>query len=109
MPMYLGSTPATAHATSRPIGLRPCALANSSLAITVAAAPSTIPEAFPAVTSPSFLKYGLRPISTCSVVSSRTSRRTDRSEEHTSELQSHHDLVCRLLLEKKKKNTHNEI
>src|SRR5436190_16705562 len=29
-----------------------------------------------------------------------------RSEEHTSELQSHSDLVCRLLLEKKKKNTH---
>src|SRR5437667_9338563 len=29
---------------------------------------------------------------------------TDRSEEHTSELQSHHDLVCRLLLEKKKKS-----
>src|SRR5437667_6373148 len=27
-----------------------------------------------------------------------------RSEEHTSELQSHHDLVCRLLLEKKNKN-----
>src|SRR5260221_11226897 len=27
-----------------------------------------------------------------------------RSEEHTSELQSHSDLVCRLLLEKKKKN-----
>ena len=26
-----------------------------------------------------------------------------RSEEHTSELQSHHELVCRLLLEKKKK------
>src|SRR6266540_5225889 len=26
----------------------------------------------------------------------------NRSEEHTSELQSHHDLVCRLLLEKKK-------
>src|SRR5437773_7930705 len=26
-----------------------------------------------------------------------------RSEEHTSELQSHHDLVCRLLLEKKKR------
>src|SRR5437773_7590060 len=25
-----------------------------------------------------------------------------RSEEHTSELQSHHDLACRLLLEKKK-------
>src|SRR5437773_8783985 len=27
--------------------------------------------------------------------------RRPRSEEHTSELQSHHDLVCRLLLEKK--------
>src|SRR2546428_9761487 len=28
----------------------------------------------------------------------------ERSEEHTSELQSRSDLVCRLLLEKKKKN-----
>src|SRR5436190_14002546 len=33
---------------------------------------------------------------------SRIERRS-RSEEHTSELQSHSDLVCRLLLEKKKK------
>src|SRR5438132_6116973 len=35
-----------------------------------------------------------------------------RSEEHTSELQSHSDLVCRLLLEKKKKKpteNHEEI
>src|SRR5438034_6992550 len=31
-----------------------------------------------------------------------------RSEEHTSELQSHSDLVCRLLLEKKKKNVRND-
>src|SRR5436190_14010816 len=30
-----------------------------------------------------------------------------RSEEHTSELQSHSDLVCRLLLEKKKKTQDN--
>src|SRR5690349_23740696 len=30
-----------------------------------------------------------------------------RSEEHTSELQSRRDLVCRLLLEKKKKNAVN--
>src|SRR5260370_8611715 len=30
---------------------------------------------------------------------------TARSEEHTSELQSHLNLVCRLLLEKKKKAT----
>src|SRR5574341_1940170 len=32
-----------------------------------------------------------------------TSRKTTRSEEHTSELQSPTNLVCRLLLEKKKK------
>src|SRR5260370_21236698 len=32
---------------------------------------------------------------------------TNRSEEHTSELQSHLNLVCRLLLEKKKKHYAN--
>src|SRR5260370_32493414 len=32
-------------------------------------------------------------------------RRTSRSEEHTSELQSHLNIVCRLLLEKKKTTT----
>src|SRR5438034_10369002 len=32
-----------------------------------------------------------------------------RSEEHTSELQSHSDLVCRLLLEKKKKKKKKQI
>src|SRR5690242_20979551 len=32
-----------------------------------------------------------------------------RSEEHTSELQSHVNLVCRLLLEKKKKPNNNHI
>src|SRR5437588_9725503 len=31
-----------------------------------------------------------------------------RSEEHTSELQSHSDLVCRLLLEKKKKKQYTD-
>src|SRR4051812_49946872 len=36
---------------------------------------------------------------------SRRRSRSSRSEEHTSELQSHVNLVCRLLLEKKK-NTH---
>src|SRR5438132_9017161 len=34
--------------------------------------------------------------------------RPARSEEHTSELQSHSDLVCRLLLEKKKKDVLEE-
>src|SRR5947207_10800409 len=32
----------------------------------------------------------------------------NRSEEHTSELQSHSDLVCRLLLEKKKKHAESK-
>src|SRR6185369_7500340 len=32
-----------------------------------------------------------------------------RSEEHTSELQSHLNLVCRLLLEKKKKKNNNNL
>src|SRR5260221_10726346 len=32
-----------------------------------------------------------------------------RSEEHTSELQSHSDLVCRLLLEKKKNQQNNHM
>src|SRR5438034_7600364 len=32
----------------------------------------------------------------------RVSRAVDRSEEHTSELQSHSDRVCRLLLQKNK-------
>src|SRR5437588_11867312 len=35
--------------------------------------------------------------------------RYGRSEEHTSELQSHSDLVCRLLLEKKKKKKQPKI
>src|SRR2546421_6643930 len=34
---------------------------------------------------------------------------TLRSEEHTSELQSRSDLVCRLLLEKKKKASHTPV
>src|SRR5204863_10163712 len=39
----------------------------------------------------------------------RTGRCDGRSEEHTSELQSRRDLVCRLLLEKKKKRRiHNK-
>src|SRR5437773_6802024 len=36
-------------------------------------------------------------------------RHAVRSEEHTSELQSHHDLVCRLLLEKKKKKQQTKL
>src|SRR2546422_7272825 len=39
------------------------------------------------------------------VLAGRRIARVSRSEEHTSELQSRLHLVCRLLLEKKKKNT----
>src|SRR5438067_10083658 len=39
------------------------------------------------------------------IISSLWTFRPARSEEHTSELQSRFDLVCRLLLEKKKKIT----
>src|SRR5690606_41778771 len=38
----------------------------------------------------------------------RCRRRQPRSEEHTSELQSRENLVCRLLLEKKKKDQKNK-
>src|SRR5438034_5882357 len=43
-----------------------------------------------------------------SASSSRASHAGSRSEEHTSELQSHSDLVCRLLLEKKKKTAQTQ-
>src|SRR5438132_4334222 len=44
----------------------------------------------------------LLPIASATVAAER------RSEEHTSELQSHSDLVCRLLLEKKKDKIPND-
>src|SRR5437773_6012689 len=44
-------------------------------------------------------------ISTDNQIVAAHRRHAWRSEEHTSELQSHHDLVCRLLLEKKHKHT----
>ena len=39
-----------------------------------------------------------------SIIAGNRARVTFRSEDHTSELQSRRNLVCRLLLEKKKKN-----
>src|SRR5438105_8146977 len=39
----------------------------------------------------------------------RTPGESKRSEEHTSELQSRVDIVCRLLLEKKKKHNENHL
>src|SRR5260221_10395135 len=46
---------------------------------------------------------GLKPDKAGLLISSSRGIIFARSEEHTSELQSHSDLVCRLLLEKKKK------
>src|SRR5438132_8584042 len=45
----------------------------------------------------------LAPVLERIVTQARRFTGAERSEEHTSELQSHSDLVCRLLLEKKKK------
>src|SRR5260370_26031084 len=45
--------------------------------------------------------------STCAYMRKWSRQRWPRSEEHTSELQSHLNLVCRLLLEKKKKHTND--
>src|SRR5476651_720757 len=47
---------------------------------------------------------GGRTVSSGGGQSRQQPRRNNRSEEHTSELQSRQYLVCRLLLEKKKKN-----
>src|SRR5256884_900532 len=46
------------------------------------------------------------PLAPITRVMSQAAPRIMRSEEHTSELQSRLHLVCRLLLEKKKKQTH---
>src|SRR5690242_21269130 len=43
------------------------------------------------------------PVSPMKILAGDTGSLAIRSEEHTSELQSHVNLVCRLLLEKKKK------
>src|SRR5438105_9888318 len=58
---------------------------------------------FRSLTRTSTSSMARRPWVTCST----TGRGIRRSEEHTSELQSRVDLVCRLLLEKKKKDKRN--
>src|SRR5207247_10671366 len=55
--------------------------------------------------SPSGRVSGSTPTGRSSPTKTSTSWRPRRSEEHTSELQSRVDLVCRLLLEKKKHAT----
>src|SRR5215211_8995540 len=54
-----------------------------------------------------FFRRGSRPVGLKAEHMGRIRwREAARSEEHTSELQSHSDLVCRLLLEKKKTPTY---
>src|SRR3989440_5301469 len=49
------------------------------------------------------------PVVTCTVRGLLPASAQFGSEEHTSELQSRSDLVCRLLLEKKKKNKYKQL
>src|SRR2546430_7285441 len=58
---------------------------------------------FPYTTLFRSLPTHLRPLTTKTRLSSNCFNVVGRSEEHTSELQSQSNLVCRLLLEKKKK------
>src|SRR5207248_4112968 len=67
------------------------------ITMSISSAPSrTAPR-----TSRSFNLVGINP------AGNAVATEATRSEEHTSELQSPYDLVCRLLLEKKKKNKHS--
>mmetsp|Transcript_31721 Transcript_31721/g.73848 ORF Transcript_31721/g.73848 Transcript_31721/m.73848 type:complete len:266 (-) Transcript_31721:312-1109(-) len=68
MPILVGSTPTTAHDTSSASGLSPCCSTAASLATTSEAAPSQMPEAEPACTTPSFLKVAGSLLSFSSVV-----------------------------------------
>src|SRR5437868_11676750 len=61
---------------------------------------------FDAAEIPPRLLFLARIIRGSSAVSSGSNLSKSRSEEHTSELQSRFDLVCRLLLEKKKSRRH---
>src|SRR5688572_32422014 len=57
--------------------------------------------AFPRTGATSFCAAAM-PLDRLTPTATATTRRLGRSEEHTSELQSQSNLVCRLLLEKKK-------
>src|SRR2546421_7846493 len=65
---------------------------------------ATAAGAWPAAPSPPSCGSAGWTRATCAPPSRASGPSRKRSEEHTSELQSRSDLVCRLLLEKKKKN-----
>src|SRR5438874_3414288 len=83
-----------------PTGLR--ASPRPERAILMAAESASIALSCPKITSFRLRSRFLR-ISRSEVETFLAGMRAMRSEEHTSELQSRRDLVCRLLLEKKKK------
>src|SRR5699024_12684421 len=93
-----------AHPVLHPLSL------HDALPISSAAAAGTAKPTAAATTEAASSAEAARPVGRIPV-GSRRRRRTvpvpgtapERSEEHTSELQSRFDLVCRLLLEKKKK------
>src|SRR5699024_11264216 len=62
---------------------------------------ATAPDFVPNETATADMGIGRKPKSMIDVVGELVAE-DERSEEHTSELQSRFDLVCRLLLEKKK-------
>src|SRR6185369_13824768 len=61
MPMIAGSTPDDANALIFAMGFSPSACARSALITSTAAAPSFKPDAFAAVTEPSFANAGFKP------------------------------------------------
>src|SRR5437588_12698268 len=71
---------------------------HDALPILIMDTPQLVVDAIPSISRPVPIPRGNNTIAT-------NPNAWNRSEEHTSELQSHSDLVCRLLLEKKKKNT----
>ena len=71
IPIKSGGTPATANPTMRAIGSAPNRAAMASDMTTVAAAPSDIWEAFPAVTLPPFRNTGRKRPSASILVSAR--------------------------------------
>src|SRR5690348_17666418 len=89
-------SPASTFPSSRaPPGCRIQPLMSSFFRPLRSRKPSTSPRIFPPIISGTSLSK---------IMWNPESRRSNRSEEHTFELQSPVHLVCRLLLEKKKKN-----
>src|SRR5699024_11801272 len=77
----------------------------------VSAAPASSPRPLTMFKTPSGMtsaSFSIKYKIDAGVCSAGLSTMQLRSEEHTSELQSRFDLVCRLLLEKKKKKRENE-